>query len=315
MLLLYGVLLTASATAQEGCPTNIDCENAIYICDDHTESFNCLACELNDDRNLWHVFTVESAGQVLNVNAGSYSIEEIAVYGPFNADAACDNLDNPISPTSLTSNLAEFSFQAPGVYYIHLKYLRCNEDNSSIIYDFSPNKICSQDPVAVDECEGCVGSFNVLPNKKYVISAWTKEDISFPNDKISFTAPEIHVEFSLQGGGTQTEGPFLASGEIIDEWQKIEAEFDVPANAEGISIILRSNSGDVLFDDLRIFPFDASVKTYVYDPVFMRLAAELDERHYATFYEYDEEGKLIRIKKETERGIMTIQETRNNNAK
>ena len=44
----------------------------------------------------------------------------------------------------------------------------------------------------------------------------------------------------------------------------------------------------------------------------LRLMAELDERNYATFYEYDEEGKLIRVKKETEKGVMTIQENRAN---
>jgi hypothetical protein len=40
--------------------------------------------------------------------------------------------------------------------------------------------------------------------------------------------------------------------------------------------------------------------------------AVLDENHFATFYEYDDEGNLLRTKKETERGIMTIQETRLN---
>ena len=57
------------------------------------------------------------------------------------------------------------------------------------------------------------------------------------------------------------------------------------------------------------------MKSYVYDPVNMRLSAELDERHFATFYEYDEEGKLKRLKKETEKGVMTIQETKSNSAK
>jgi hypothetical protein len=38
--------------------------------------------------------------------------------------------------------------------------------------------------------------------------------------------------------------------------------------------------------------------------------AELDENNYSTFYEYDDEGNLMRLKKETERGIMTIKETR-----
>jgi hypothetical protein len=43
--------------------------------------------------------------------------------------------------------------------------------------------------------------------------------------------------------------------------------------------------------------------------------AELDENNYATFYEYDLEGGLIRVKKETEKGIFTIQETRSNTYK
>ncbi|HXB13923.1 MAG TPA: hypothetical protein VNZ45_18180, partial [Bacteroidia bacterium] len=60
----------------------------------------------------------------------------------------------------------------------------------------------------------------------------------------------------------------------------------------------------------RVFPFNGTLKTYVYDPNTLRLAAVLDERNYATIYEYDEEGKLIRVKKETERGVMTIQESR-----
>ncbi|MBI3883032.1 MAG: hypothetical protein HY305_02130 [Sphingobacteriales bacterium] len=38
--------------------------------------------------------------------------------------------------------------------------------------------------------------------------------------------------------------------------------------------------------------------------------AELDENNYASFYEYDDDGTLTRVKKETERGIKTITETR-----
>jgi hypothetical protein len=38
--------------------------------------------------------------------------------------------------------------------------------------------------------------------------------------------------------------------------------------------------------------------------------AELDENNYATFYEYDDDGTLVRVKKETSRGIKTINETR-----
>jgi len=72
-----------------------------------------------------------------------------------------------------------------------------------------------------------------------------------------------------------------------------------------------NSSGDsIYFDDIRIHPFNANMKSYVYDPVDLRLLAELGANNYATFYEYDEEGGLIRTKAETREGIKTINETR-----
>lgn len=114
-----------------------------------------------------------------------------------------------------------------------------------------------------------------------------------------------------------TSSTFLAAGEIIDGWQRIEGEFTIPASASDISIELNCTSptGDCFFDDVRVFPTNGSMKSYVYDPVNMRLVAELDERNYAIMYEYDEEGKLVRVKKETAKGIMTIKESRNNSSK
>ena len=72
------------------------------------------------------------------------------------------------------------------------------------------------------------------------------------------------------------------------------------------------NSGiqPIYFDDIRIHPFNANMKSYVYDPRLLRLTAELDENNYASFYDYNEEGQLVRTKKETTQGIKTIQETR-----
>ena len=64
-------------------------------------------------------------------------------------------------------------------------------------------------------------------------------------------------------------------------------------------------------DDVRILPFNAKMKAYAYDQRSRRLMAELDENHYATFYEYDDEGQLVRIKRETETGIQTVKEARN----
>ena len=168
-----------------------------------------------------------------------------------------------------------------------------------------------QDSTCVDEpppCNECPSSFSPKPDHKYVLSAWVKESNSIG----ALTYESANVTLSFEGSSTVL-GPFLAKGEIIDGWQRIEEEFKIPEEAIKIKVSLNNSDStkDAFFDDVRFFPFNATMKSFVYDPVTLRLSAELDERNYATFYEYDEEGALIRIKKETARGVMTIQEARN----
>lgn len=171
--------------------------------------------------------------------------------------------------------------------------------------------VCAIDSIL--PCETCIGSFAPIPEGKYLIGAWTRQANASRNDSV-YDDAQLSIVCQTSTGAV-TLGPYIPSGEIIDEWQRIEEEFTIPSGTTNIQIVLASTSGDVYFDDIRMFPFNASMKSYVYDPINMRLSAELDERHYATFYEYDEEGKLVRIKKETERGVMTIQETKSNSAK
>ncbi len=170
-------------------------------------------------------------------------------------------------------------------------------------------------------CYDCIGSFGPQLNKKYLISGWVK-DANAPVNVTGYTNPKIEVQFDVGpngSGGTVSAGIYPAAGQVIDGWQRIEGEFLVPANAFKIRIKLEcgsgSNSQPCLFDDIRVFPFDGSMKSYVYDPDNLRLVAELDERNYATLYEYDEEGKLTRVKKETEKGKMTIKESKNSTHK
>lgn len=106
-------------------------------------------------------------------------------------------------------------------------------------------------------------------------------------------------------------------GPIIDKWQQVSADFIIPNNAGRMKITIKNTDDNrfAYFDDIRIHPFDSNMKTFVYHPETQRLMSELDENNYATFYEYDLEGGLVRVKKETEKGIYTIQETRSGNVK
>jgi len=152
-------------------------------------------------------------------------------------------------------------------------------------------------------------SFAFVPGKRMQFSAWVQENC----DSVVCYKPfylKNHVELRFPGSGTQ---PVIIRpiGNIIEGWQKVEAEFTVPANATTANLVL-SNDGSqkIYFDDIRIHPFNANMKSYVYDARSLRLSAELDENNYASFYEYDEEGQLVRVKKETIQGIKTIKETR-----
>lgn len=159
-------------------------------------------------------------------------------------------------------------------------------------------------------CSTCIGSFAPQIGVTYVLSAWVKVE-NAPPTVHTYTNADIQLEFLMNGGGVQLITPMLGKNKIIEGWQKIEEEFTVPSNSLTMAIKLRTTAaGGALFDDIRIYPKDGNLKSFVYDPISMKLVAELDENNYASFYEYDEEGGLIRVKKETERGVVTLKEHR-----
>lgn len=175
-----------------------------------------------------------------------------------------------------------------------------------------------------DLCEDCY-SFQPIPGRWYVLNAWAKEERNVQVQK--YSNPMIKLNFydindsiiindlSDPNNITQYPSIFGTKGEIIEGWQRIGDKFKVPANAVYMEVELlnEGNSIPVFFDDIRIYPIKGSVKSFVYDPENFRLMSELDENNYATYYEYDNEGGLVRIKKETVKGIKTIQETRSGN--
>ncbi|WP_428741575.1 hypothetical protein [Tenacibaculum sp.] len=170
-------------------------------------------------------------------------------------------------------------------------------------------------------------SFRPIYEKKYVISGWVKEEGVNSNQQAVYTNSAIRLyTLALEGGALSDPvaiGDFYPKGNVIDGWQRIEEVFviktpnggEVTPNNLIIELINSSSETTSYFDDIRIFPFNASIKSFVYDNKTKKLMAELDENNYATYYEYDKEGGLVRVKKETSKGIYTIQETRSSNAK
>jgi hypothetical protein len=152
-----------------------------------------------------------------------------------------------------------------------------------------------------------VPNFAPIAGKKVLIGGWVKED----NSCMCKSYTRNHIRVSFTAGGNVNTITLNPAGNLVEGWQRYEAIVDIPANATQMKVELQaSDSAITYFDDIRIHPFNAQMKSFVYDAVNLRLMAELDENNYATFYEYDDDGTLVRVKKETERGVQTIKESR-----
>ncbi len=163
-------------------------------------------------------------------------------------------------------------------------------------------------PYILDQCD-IIKPFSPIPGKVYMISLWINEIRTI--DQLDESSGMVKVTFlDAANAPTGDALQFRATGPIIDNWQQLNEKFNIPDRASKIRIELASGKSRMFIDDVRVQPFNASMKTFVYNPVNLRLMAVLDENNFATFYEYDDEGQLTRNKKETERGIMTIQEIR-----
>ena len=144
-------------------------------------------------------------------------------------------------------------------------------------------------------------TFNMNENKSYILSCWVR-NVNYLGAMTNYALPD--------SCGVSINGVFkklLGKTNIIEGWQKVEAVFNVPNGVANATMRLPSN---YYIDDIRIFPSDANMKTFIYHPINQKLLATLDENNFSTRYEYDDEGNLIRVKKETEKGIMTVSESR-----
>jgi len=284
------------------------CVTAKKVCSEASifEVFNSVDSCLSKIPPQYFKYNFSSSG-MLNLNtylhSGSYTL-----FGPFSDFDLNSCNDISLGNSYELSDTLSGVMQIPhnqGHYILKVEVNDCQQlprDKRIGVHinTYSYNLTCNEEA----DCIDCLSSFAPSPGK-YIISAWVKG--ASVNKNTSYVNPKIRVSFT----GHIMDSIYTTKGLIIDGWQKIEEEVIVPANATDIKIELNCQSGSCYFDDIRFVPLNGSMKSYVYDPISKKLVAELDERNYATFYEYDEEGKLIRVKKETEKGIMTIQENRN----
>ena len=142
-----------------------------------------------------------------------------------------------------------------------------------------------------------------------IVRAWfyTKGDKNALKDKLKLSHKYYIAPY------TETTMQYISSA---GEWQLYEAK--IPAgviqsvfNYQFKIHLDPSYTGEVYMDDARVQSIQAEMVCYVYDKA-QRLTAVLDDQHYASIYEYNSEGVLVRKLKETREGIKTISETQYN---
>ncbi|MFK7972143.1 MAG: hypothetical protein AB8F95_17370 [Bacteroidia bacterium] len=169
-------------------------------------------------------------------------------------------------------------------------------------------------PYRLDECD-CAGIFS--PEKgTYLLTYWRSSD--FRDDMNIAFIPQLmdgmDAVVKLDGQAIQPDD--VQESKIIEGWQRVAVTFSIPLSAsrdievsfENNAAGTSGNSSPLMYlDDVRIHPKDGAMKSYVYDHTTLRLLAEGDDNNYYTFYQYGPDGSLMGVKRETEKGIMTLQ--------
>lgn len=159
-------------------------------------------------------------------------------------------------------------------------------------------------------------TFTMKGDRRYYASVWLKLNTPVTDNRTTYTPNGLMITMDTTLSATPSaklvSNMMIAKTNLIEGWQKYEVEFSAPAAYKNFKLHL---PGGYYYDDLRIHPFESNTKAFVYDENTRRLMATLDENNFASFYEYDAEGGLIRTKKETEKGILTITESRSSHQK
>lgn len=290
LLSILPVGLIAQVTyIHQDISSNLDCQNAIQVCD--STHYTCTDSLAEVCHWFFFVLDTEQFVHIQCPIGKTLMLDDIDAY---------ENCVSDCSPWDSQGPFEYSGMMGPGTFYLVTRFVGEAFDIHILVGDL----YCPPMP-----CEGCLPTFSPLPGKKYIVSAWAKEEGN-ELGRLFYDKPRLRVQ--VPPGITRLELiPSQSDAVMVEGWQLLEGSFTMPAlGGEIIVSLASSDNSPVLFDDVRIFPADGSMKSYVYDPHDLRFVAELDERHFATFYEYDNEGRLVRVKKETERGIRTLKETR-----
>lgn len=188
-----------------------------------------------------------------------------------------------------------------------LKSLKVTSGSATLVSDMATVCATQGDGVSAGEFVAstcvCIPPFRPDAGKDYVVGGWIYKGSS---------SGKMHVTVTGGSGTTNIDVDILPTGKEIDGWVRMEGVVSIPNTGTYYTMsisLVNTGASAVYFDDVRVHPFLAGMTTVVYDPVTLLPLATHDGYNFTTFYNYDENLQLVRVRVETEEGIKTVTET------
>jgi YD repeat-containing protein len=226
----------------------------------------------------------------------------------FDSDVPATSLDNETMSGNLYSNLlsdnsryklrAQFDYQKGRI----IKQSKTLDDLHSYIWGYN-NTYPVAKAVNADQSEIAFTSFEDGTNS----GGWTYSDNTVASD--SKTGQDCH---NLDGSSITRSGLSPTTTYTLSYWAKggiplVSASGQTDHDADvaeadgwryfeksisGVASITLSGEANMLIDELRIYPKDARMTTYTYQPL-VGICSATDANNRITYYEYDTRGRLI----------------------
>lgn len=183
------------------------------------------------------------------------------------------------APTNQNSIVVETSVNLkPGIYTVKLVNVGYNGYTGKISHDININ------------------IRNIAEIKKEIpFHTSFEDDIQNVNTSYSITGKKSHVGSYIVKIPPSSMGlnkvivSYWGKASDSSEWKYVETILD--ANGQNYTVGL----SDAYVDEVRLYPVDAMMTTYTYDPFYKQLTSVMKPNNQAEYYIYDKKGRLEKI--------------------